>query len=289
MSNTPAAQSIDFKNGLLNAWPPPIKAAHQSYQNNSPYPHIVIDSFLPDTIAKQVMDAFPAIGDTGWTHYLHLNEKKHGLTKMDLLPEPIRVLVQQLNAPDFVSWLSQLTGIHGLISDNGLEGGGLHQMERDGFLNIHADFTVHPHKRHWRRRVNLLIYLNEDWEEAYQGHLELWSRDMKRCEHRISPIFNRCVIFNTDEDSFHGVPDPITCPKEMTRKSIALYYYTEEKSRPLKRATNYQARPGDGLKSIGIYLDKKAIVLYNALKGRLGLSDDFASKVLQFFNRKRRK
>ena len=165
----------------------------------------------------------------------------------------------------------------------------MHQSQRGGYLNIHADFTVHPHKRQWRRRVNLLIYLNKDWQPEYCGDLELWSRDMKECVQKIRPIFNRCVIFNTDEDSFHGLPDPIQCPEEMTRKSIALYYFTEEKAIPKKRATNYRARPGDGFKSVFIYLDKQLIALYNTIKGILGINDDFISKVLNLFNRKKPK
>ncbi len=266
-----------------------IAVHKQTYQSDQPYPHIVIDDFLNSSIAKQAMEAFPQIKDEGWIHYVHVNEKKHGLNKMDLLPEYIQHLITELNKPEFVAYISQLTGIEGLVADDSLEGGGLHQTERGGYLNIHADFTVHPHRRNWRRRVNILIYLNEGWQEDYKGQLELWSRDMKMCVKQISPLFNRCVIFNTDEDSFHGLPDPIACPDDMTRKSIALYYYTEEKTRPAKRATNYKARPGDGLKALWIYLDKMAISLYTDIKGRFGLSDDFASKVLNFFNRKKRK
>ena len=263
---------------------------HQKeYQTDQPYPHVVIDHFLKKSTATQAMEAFPAVKDQGWTHYVHVNEKKHGLNKMELLPPYIQQLITELNKPAFVDYLRKLTGIDNLVPDNSLEGGGLHQTERGGYLNIHADFTVHPHKRNWRRRVNLLIYLNENWQEDYNGHLELWSTDMKQCVQRISPLFNRCVIFNTNEDSFHGVPDPITCPKDMTRKSLALYYYTEENIRPPKRATNYRARPGDGIKSLWIYLDKLAVSFYNDIKGRFGLSDDFASKVLNFFNRKNRK
>ena len=277
--------------GMLNfeQWNDTLELHREVYQTDRPFPHIVIDHFLKESVAKTAMEAFPAVKDEGWIHYVHVNEKKHGLNKMELLPEYLQKLIAALNTPPFVSYLSKLTGIKNLIADNSLEGGGLHQTQRGGFLNIHADFTVHPHKRNWRRRVNLLIYLNENWQEDYRGHLELWSRDMQECVQRISPLFNRCVIFNTDEDSFHGLPEPIACPEKMTRKSIALYYYTEEKNRPTKRATNYRARPGDGIKSLWIYLDKKAISIYNNLKGHFGLSDEFASKVLNFFNREKRK
>jgi Rps23 Pro-64 3,4-dihydroxylase Tpa1-like proline 4-hydroxylase len=263
-----------------------IELQQQLYQNNQPYPHIVIEDFLTASVAKKAMEAFPKVKDEGWIHYVHVNEKKHGLNKLELLPNYIQGVISELNKPEFVAYLSKLTGIDNLIADDSLEGGGLHQTEKGGYLNIHADFTVHPHKRNWRRRVNLLVYLNENWEEDYKGQLELWSRDMKECVQKISPLLNRCVIFNTDDDSFHGLPDPIACPDTMTRKSIALYYYTEEQIRPSKRATNYRARPGDGLKALWIYMDKQAISFYTAIKGRFGLSDDFASKILNFFNRK---
>ncbi len=285
-------QTIERENqGLLNfkKWYKELELHKAIYQTDRPFPHIVIDNFLKTTVAKTAMDAFPAVEDEGWIHYVHVNEKKHGLNKMELLPPFIQKLIASFNKPEFTAYLSQLTGIENLLADETLEGGGLHQTQRGGYLNIHADFTVHPHKRNWRRRVNLLIYLNENWEEDFRGHLELWSRDMHECVQTISPLFNRCVIFNTDDDSFHGVPDPIACPEDMTRKSIALYYYTEEKTRPPKRATNYRARPGDGLKSLLIYLDKTAISIYNEIKGRFGLSDEFASKILNFFNRKKRK
>ncbi|MFT7604717.1 MAG: Rps23 Pro-64 3,4-dihydroxylase Tpa1-like proline 4-hydroxylase [Saprospiraceae bacterium] len=272
----------------IERWRKRLPDLIQSYQNDQPFPHISLDGFLENTAASNAMQAFPAVKDEGWIHYVHVNEKKHGLNKMELLPAYIQEVIKVMNSKESVAFISELTGIDNLVADETLEGGGLHQSQRKGYLNIHADFTVHPHKRHLRRRVNLLIYLNEAWEESYNGHLELWSRDMKKCVQKISPLFNRCVIFNTDEDSYHGLPEPILCPEDMTRKSIALYYFTEE-ANPIKRFTNYRARPGDGAKSVLIYLDKKLIAIYSTLKGWLGINDDFASKVLNFFNRKKRK
>ncbi|MEN0003282.1 MAG: 2OG-Fe(II) oxygenase [Bacteroidota bacterium] len=264
-----------------------FKANEANYQDAHPFPYGQFDDFLEPWAAEQAMNAFPKVEDQGWIHYIHVNEKKHGLNKMDRIPTFLQAVIRELNSPAFVKVLSELTGIPGLKADPSLEGGGLHQTQRGGFLNIHADFTVHPHKRNWRRRVNVLVYLNQDWEPNYKGELELWTRDMKECAAKISPVFNRCVIFNTDDDSYHGLPEPIQCPQDMTRKSVALYYFTEEDTAPKKRATNYRARPGDGFKSILIYLDKQAIVLYNNLKGVLGINDDFVSKVLNFFNRKK--
>lgn len=272
----------------LKKWSPIFEEAASAYQHADPYPFAQFDNFLEDWAARKAMESFPAVKDQGWIHYMHVNEKKHGLNKMDLIPPFLQEVIQELNSDEFVAAISKLTGIEGLKADPSLEGGGLHQSQRGGFLNIHADFTVHPHKRNWRRRVNLLVYLNEDWQPEYKGDLELWTRNMKECRQKISPVFNRVVMFNTDEDSFHGLPEPIQCPEGMTRKSIALYYFTEEKTTPKKRATNYQARPGDGVKSLFIWLDKQMISLYNTLKGWLGINDDFVSKVLNFLNRRKK-
>lgn len=269
-------------------WANNFEAQAATYQSAHPYPHGQFENFLDERAARRAMEAFPQVKDEGWIHYMHVNEKKHGLNKMDLIPPFLQEVIRQLNTEEFVRSLSRLTGIEGLKPDPSLEGGGLHQSQRGGYLNIHADFTVHPHKRTWRRRVNLLVYLNENWQPEYRGELELWTRDMKSCARKILPVFNRCVIFNTDEDSFHGLPDPIQCPEGMTRKSIALYYFTEETDTiPRKRATNYRARPGDGIKALFIWADMEAVRLYTALKGRLGINDDFVSKVLNWFSRKK--
>jgi hypothetical protein len=262
--------------------------AASTYQSAHPYPFGVFDNFLEKDAAYAAMQAFPGVKDDGWIHYVHVNEKKHGLNKMDMIPADLQEVIKALNSDEFVASLSKLTGIPNLKPDPTLEGGGLHQSKRGGFLNIHADFTVHPHKRHWRRRVNVLVYLNENWKPEYRGELELWTRDMKQCAQKILPVFNRCAIFNTDEDSFHGLPEPIQCPEDMTRKSIALYYFTEHEQLPPKHATNYRARPEDGSKAIWIWLDKQAISIYNTLKGWLGIDDQFVSKVLNFFNKEKK-
>jgi 2OG-Fe(II) oxygenase superfamily len=126
----------------------------------------------------------------------------------------------------FLQFLETLTGFGGLIPDMNFEGGGLHQIERGGFLKIHLDSNTHP-RFPLARRINLLLYLNRDWREEYHGQLELWDKEMSCCVHKILPVFNRCVIFTTSDLSYHGHPDRLECPPGMTRKSIAVYYYTE--------------------------------------------------------------
>ncbi len=271
----------------LAFWKSQLSQLSATYQSSEPFPHIHLDEFLDNTVAVNASDAFPSVGDAGWIHYVHLNEKKHGLNKRDLLPEYLSNVIDELNSPEFCQFLSELTGIPNLLPDHSLEGGGLHQSKRNGFLNVHADFTVHPHQPHWRRRVNLLVYLNPEWKPEYRGELELWERDMSRCSRRILPLLNRAVIFNTDEDSYHGLPDPIQCPDGMTRKSIALYYFTEEKELPRRVWTNYRSRPTDGLKAMLFWLDKRLVWTYSSLKSWLGIDDTFISRVLNFLSGKK--
>ena len=271
----------------LEKWAQRFQESAADYKKAHPYPHAQFDDFLEEWAATKAMEAFPKVKDEGWIHYVHLNEKKHGLNKLDLIPPFLQDVIRQLNSDEFVEILSKLTGIEGLQADPSLEGGGLHQSQRGGYLNIHADFTVHPHKRNWRRRVNLLVYLNKDWMPEYGGDLELWTRDMKECAQKISPVFNRCAIFNTDADSYHGLHDPIQCPEDMTRKSIALYYFTVEDKIPKRRGTNYRARPQDGVKSLFIWADKKLVNTYSMVKGWLGINDDFVSKILNKFGGKK--
>jgi hypothetical protein len=133
-----------------------------------------------------------------------------------------------------------------------------------------------------------LLYCNQDWRGEYGGELELWTRDMKRCEKRVAPLRNRVLIFNTDMDSFHGHPDPLTTPVGVARQSLALYYFTEEDA-PVVRSTEYRARPGDGAKRALIYADKQALRGFDWAKRKFNLSNDAASRVLGVVEKLRRR
>ena len=259
------------------------------YPRAEPYPHVVLDDFLDREVARRLVAEFPPIDPAGWTNYTHVNERKYGRSDRRVFPPTIGRVVDLLNASAFLRILQDLTGIAGLLADPSLEGGGLHQSGRGGYLNIHADFTGHPHRPTWRRRVNLLLYLNDAWADEYGGHLELWSRDVSRCVRRIAPVFDRAVVFSTDADAFHGHPEPMTCPEGVTRKSLALYYFTEEPERFRVRSTEYRARPGDGVRAVAIYLDKMVLRGYDRAKRTLGLDDAFASRVLGRLARLRRR
>ena len=270
----------------LDHWELELAQLKAQYQSAEPYPHILIDNFLFDEIAKSAESEFPDPRSPEWLHYKHYNEKKLAHSSLEAMPELLKRIILELNSDRFCRWLGDLTGIHGLMPDPSLAGGGLHQMERGGFLNMHADFTSHPRHETWARRVNVLIYLNTGWEDSFGGSLELWDRKMTGCVRSIAPLFNRCVIFNTDRDSFHGLPNPLTCPDGMTRKSIALYYFTDDGQKAFTQSTEYRAAPQD---SIGrralILLDKLAVRGYDMAKRRLGLQDSFISRIMRRLGR----
>lgn len=195
------------------------------YAEAKPFPHIVIDNFLPESVLNRILEEFPKPGEINWRKFDAATEKKLASSSELQMGEATRLLLYQLNSSTFINFLERLTGIDGIIPDPHFVGGGLHQTERGGYLKIHADFNQHK-KLHLDRRLNLLIYLNKNWQEEYGGHFEMWNRDMTECEKKVLPIFNRCVVFSTTDFSYHGLPDPITCPEGWTRKSLALYYYS---------------------------------------------------------------
>ena len=229
----------------------------EEYANAKPFPHIVIDNFLPEEVLNDILNEYPKAGDIDWQKFENKAEKKLANKHERYMGDHTRSLLYQLNSSTFITFLETLTGIQGIIPDPHFEGGGLHQIERGGYLKVHADFNRHT-KMRLDRRLNLLLYLNKDWKEEYGGYLELWDTDMTRCEKKILPIFNRFVLFTTTDFTYHGHPEPLTCPEGWTRKSLALYYYTNgrpaEEIKDKEHSTIFKARPGEDLeeKSSGI-------------------------------------
>ena len=150
-----------------------------------------------------------------------------------------------------MDFLQKVTSIkEKILPDPHLSGGGLHEIKRGGVLKIHTDFSKHPFKN-LDRRINVLIYLNKNWKKNYGGNLELWNKSMDKCIKKIAPNFNTMVIFSTNDFTNHGHPNPLKCPKNMSRKSVATYYFS--RGRPLneiakvikKNTTVFKGRHGD--------------------------------------------
>ena len=206
----------------------------KQYRSAEPFPHIVIDGFLPRTTIDRLLAEYPYDQDLPiWTDATYTHKETGEYVQKDKrfiqdslkMPPTYRQLIWELNSRYFLDVLTKMSGITALISDPKLLGAGIHQIGTGGHLKVHADFTIHRNFG-LDRRLNFLLYLNEDWREEYGGHLELWDPDMKGPPVRVLPVLNRCVIFSTSARSFHGHPKPLTCPPGVYRKSVALYYYT---------------------------------------------------------------
>jgi len=292
MSTAPAIQSFS-RLFLYQRWTPTLPKLVRQYSENRPFPHILLRDFLDPDIAREMAIEFPEPDSHAWTQYKHANENKMGMPKRELFPYILGSVTDELNSPEFLAWVSELTGIPNLVADPMLEGGGLHQSGRGGYLNVHTDFSMHHFHNNWHRRVNLILYLNPSWDENWGGSIELWERGdgkkMTGCGAKYPPLLNHALIFTTDEKSLHGFPDPLTCPEGQSRRSLALYYYTVEGGKKFAhRSTDYFARPQDGLwKSATIWLDKQALNLYSRAKAHFGFSDELASRILGWLSKNR--
>jgi Rps23 Pro-64 3,4-dihydroxylase Tpa1-like proline 4-hydroxylase len=218
-----------------------------SYLAADPYPHAVIDGLLDAELVRAAAKAFPTPGQIVWYKYENPLERKLAANRLDQLPTILADMLAALNSADFIEFIESLTGIPRLIPDPEYVGGGLHQIESGGKIDIHADFNYHP-QTNLDRRVNVILFLNEKWKEEYGGHLELWDKGMTSAVRMIPPLFNRLVVFNITDEAYHGHPEPLACPRNETRKSLAVYYYSNgrpawERSAP--HSTLYQKRPGD--------------------------------------------
>ena len=204
------------------------------YRQAQPFPHIVIDDFLPPSLLNGVIDDFRNYNNWGWDNSNY--SKDHQVKKFfspwnndgdTTLPINTKLILNYFNSPDVINMLEELTGIKGLIADPTLLGGGMHKIDSGGKLSIHADSRKHAISGNYRR-LNLLVYLNKDWNKEWGGSLQLWDKDMTTMVQDIQPLFNRVVIFNTGADTYHGHPHPLNTPNDMSRISLALYYYTKE-------------------------------------------------------------
>lgn len=210
------------------------------YKSNPPFPNIYFDNFFNVDYLREIVAELPDLGgDKKDIHYANPNEIKYASKGEGRFGPKTREFMHFLNSQPFLEFLQELSGIEEtLIPDPYFEGGGMHQIKPGGFLKVHVDF--HSHKMtHLSRRLNVLVYLNENWDEEWGGHFELWEKDMSKCVTKILPIFNRMAMFSTTGNSWHGHPDPLNCPPDRSRRSLALYYYTN--GRPKDELSEDQA------------------------------------------------
>ncbi len=194
-----------------------------------PFPHFCIDNFLDEGFAEDIYQSFPSFGEAkavGREFTTVNEEEKIQITDSTKFAPPIARLNDLLASQEFTELMSYVFDIPNLIDDPALMGGGIHETDTGGRLDVHVDFNF-MEERKWHRRLNILIYFNKDWKEEYGGYLDIWDKDVKKCYGSFAPVFNRAFGFTTNEISFHGVT-PLVCPQGIVRRSFAAYYYTKE-------------------------------------------------------------
>ena len=197
------------------------KSLNSSFAAALPFAHIVMENFLRTDLAKAVADEFPD-ARTLKKNSLETNRSSKG---MGVLSPTAVHLTAYMQSDLMLDWLGDLTGIsEPLISDPYLVGGGYHESRKGDVLKVHADFNKHP-SLDLDRRINFLIYLNENWEDDWGGAIQLFDRSIKPVQ-TVSPRLNTAVIFATTSHTYHGFPDPIDCPENRSRRSLAYYYFS---------------------------------------------------------------
>lgn len=218
-------------------------AAAESYRSQKPYPYGSFENFLPPEVLERVLEDLKTLPESE-TSFSRPQENLKSSYIPERLPPYTRNLFYVLNSRPFIQFLEELTGIKGLIPDPYFHGGGVHIVANGGHLDIHADFN-HNRQLNLERRINVLIYLNKDWQEDYGGSFEIWNTDMSAMVKSFVPLFNRMVCFNTGSDTWHGNPSTVAHPDGRPRMSLALYYYTATWHEGRKsHSTLFKPRPG---------------------------------------------
>ncbi len=225
----PPEAPLDILASRLRA---PDASRREAFATASPFPHLVIDEFLDEAFVRELLASFPAfergnsVGDDG------RQGGKSTVDRLRGLGDAYARLDDAIRSPAFLAWLGEATGIDALLYDPWYLGGGTHENRNGVSLDPHVDFNYHPSER-WHRRLNLIVYLNPRWEADWGGCLELFRDPSTEAmpAQRIAPVFNRCVVFETSERSWHAF-DTIRLPEaeaSLTRRSIALYFYTKDR------------------------------------------------------------
>lgn len=227
------------------------EAHANEYQSGNPFPNIYLDNFFNPEYLEKVLQEFPDLSKKDAINYQNTKEIKLAGKGERFFGDETKALMHFLNSEPFLEFLQTLTGMkEKLIGDPYFSGGGQHEIKKGGLLKIHADFNKHP-TIGLDRRINVLVYLNKDWKEEYGGHFELWDRNMEKCEKDILPVFNRMAIFSTTDFSYHGHPNPLNCPDDRSRKSLALYYFSNGRPKEEiiqgqeKHTTLFKSRAGN--------------------------------------------
>lgn len=216
----------------------------ERYLAAKPYPHLILDGYFDDDALDRIASEFPSKEERDWIAYDTAHELKQTSRGISGLHPFTQQFLLQTCSREWLSTLGEITGVDDLVADPLFLGGGLHESFRGGWLNMHTDWTKHA-ALPLTRKLNMIVYLNRDWDPSWGGALELWDPETKECGAKVDPIFNRAVIFPTTDYTLHGFPNPMTCPEDRSRKSVSLFYWSPARE-AIKDGTYITFLPGNG-------------------------------------------
>lgn len=228
-------------------WINNIDKLKEQFINAEPFENIVIDNFLNEDYAKELINYFPNNYDD-WYIYENPIEVKYAYDNVEELPLVIKNYFYILSSNQIIEIFRKLTNIENLEYDEYLHGAGLHCHPKFGRLNIHLDYEKHPYSGK-ERRINIIFFLNREWKPEWNGSNELWDKNVTECVKKTEIKFNRAIIFKTNDISYHGVPDKIMCPEGIYRKTLAYYYVSPlnsiKKEDEYRKKANYVKKPDE--------------------------------------------
>jgi len=185
---------------------------------NKPYRYVVIDNFFTDEVANQLCDDYPSEDDRRWYRFRDkiegiknvLEQGMYGISKKEDMSNLWVDALLKINSIEYCKIVEQITGLSKIIPDIHNDGigqwTGLRTMKKGSYQLIHSDARLHPHLK-LEKKLTIVGWLNRDWKESDSGYLEVWNDEMTECIEKVDPLFNRVILFENTEKSYHGVPE----------------------------------------------------------------------------------
>ena len=209
---------------IFGEWTENVQELSFDFNSNKNFPHIVIENFLKQEVIEEIHTNFPDFNKEDWWEYNNPIEVKYANDKIKTLHPVIQNVFNALSTEKITDKIKILSGINDLEHDPTLHGAGLHLHPRNGRLLLHLDYEKHPVLENKQRRLNIILYLSKNWKPEWNGSTELWNKSLTEKIKESPVVFNSALIFQTTEESWHGVPLKIMCPSDIFRKSLAFYY-----------------------------------------------------------------
>lgn len=216
---------------IFGSWINNPEQLSYKFNNAEPFEHIIIQNFLKEEIANKISNEYPTNLDD-YYKYNNPLEIKYAYDNISNMGDNIKNVFYALCSSKIINALQSITNKKELDYDPTCHGGGLHIHPNNGRLHMHLDYEKHPILQNKQRYLNIIIYLTKDWDKSWGGETELWNKEMTECKVKSNVQFNTALIFKTTEKSWHGLPEPIKCPDDKLRKTLAFYYLIPLENKP---------------------------------------------------------